>query len=337
MLRFHPRQGFTLVELLVVIAIIAVLIGLLLPAVQKIREAAARMACTNNLHQLALAAHNYESSYGSLPPGMDQQHVGCLVYLLPFLEQESRFKHFSFDPRYALYAQNPLDRPPSTYTDTIPRPPDLYGCEGTIKTLLCPAAPAPEEYVTTLLFVAWGMPGKDFNAALPPDYGWVYSAAPGRLIMGRSSYIGMGGYDAPSRAPQNVGFFTYQSRNAITRCPDGASNTILFGEMVGGYLDWGGDGGIPSGICSPSWSSGFNYSGLGPGTSTAPGHRSPVTGQLYNQSDTEFFLTYFGSNHTAVVNFAWGDGSVRALSPSVDWNAWIAVTGIQDGMVVNLN
>src|SRR5437016_307378 len=118
--RCAQKRGFTLIELLVVIAIIAVLVGLLLPAVQKVREAANRMSCQNNLHQIAIAAAHYEETFGKFPPGLNVSlnsvnvnpgyvssppyggpYTGVLAYLLPFIEQDNVYKLLPaslFDP-----------------------------------------------------------------------------------------------------------------------------------------------------------------------------------------------------------------------------------------------
>jgi len=327
--RMVRRFGFTLIELLVVIAIIGLLMALLLPAIQRVREASNRMRCGNNLKQLGIAAHNYENDRQALPPGTDDQGVGCLVYLLPYLEQDTQFRLFQFRPQtYPLWYQDPLNRPPSTGSTTVPRPPNPYGAEGEFGFFRCPSNPPPSQYVTVCLLVAYGIQGVDYPSGWTGGNAHVFTSYPGGLILGRSSYTGVAGYYAPSQVqafgcPGCEGFFTHKSdlNNSLGRCPDGTSNTLLFGEITGGYIAWGGSGGIPNGVSGWAWACGFNYTGFG----------APESGPRVN-GYPDWYV--FSSMHPSGVQFCFGDGSVRTIRPTIDFATYVYLSGIRDGVVV---
>jgi prepilin-type N-terminal cleavage/methylation domain-containing protein len=323
MTRAVKARGFTLIELLVVIAIIAILIGLLLPAVQKVREAAARMSCSNNLKQLGLAALNYESAYGKLPPslvvnlGMPPGSPGQPGFPYPAVVHSWAPNFLPYIEQQQLFARYNMAFPWFSSPAIVPGTPDNQAVlRAPIKTFICPSTPQGAERRVSGAFT--------FGAPFPyselgvTDYATNSSINPGSITFF--------GYPAgttqlqlfSAMRPQLEGAglpligFPAMQPNAMTGILDGTSNTILLSESagrpgfyIGGRLDpsrTNQDGG---------WGHHENDYGLDGAVSKAD-RTSPGNCVINCHNDNE---TY--SFHPGGAMHVFADGGVRFVRESI--------------------
>jgi prepilin-type N-terminal cleavage/methylation domain-containing protein len=297
-----PRRGrrlrlaFTLIELLVVIAIIAVLIGLLLPAVQKVREAAARISCANNLKQIGVAIHNYHGDFNAIPPARTNTDGGptWAFHLLPYLEQENLFKQWDLHTSYYLL-------PAGVRTTQV-------------RLFYCPARRAPGQVSVNTV-----NPGGDDNYEnhypddLPHpgalgDYACSvgdYYDGSGNAIYNTESANGALVLAAHTYAASPPWYMSkWTSHTTFASVSDGLSNTLFVGEKHVPLGMYGRRDGGDSCIYNDDHPD-VNERVAGPGNPLA---LSPTTP----------FNVQFGSSHPGVCQFVLGDGSVRALAVSIN-------------------
>ena len=311
--RSRHRQAFTLVELLVVIAIIGILVGLLLPAVQQAREAARRMQCSNNLKQLGLAMHNYESSYKRFPPGNmvgSSFSVGLSVHsrLLPFLEQSNVYQLVDFN-----YAYNHVNNNPARLQNI-----STYLCPSDDFSKLAVTLGGPNSYYansgTNILAGSPPTLASDPNFGMPECNGIYYRDSrvrPGDIVDGLSNTVafsekiagdGNNGISTPNSDTFQPGTYPANADEAMRDCL--AVNVTDLGKQ--GYSNVGAP------WIQAYHSTTLYYHVLPPNTRSCmfpPGR----------------IATTAGSRHSGGVSSVLCDGSVRFIAGSIEIGTWRAI------------
>ncbi|HJZ56087.1 MAG TPA: DUF1559 domain-containing protein, partial [Gemmataceae bacterium] len=318
-------SAFTLIELLVVIAIIAILIGLLLPAVQKVREAAARIKCSNNLKQLGLAAHNYHDAYDKLPLGLElrpnsqQSTATFFIRLLPYIEQSALYNQWDFNNP----ANNTTTNAASSRSATI------------IPTLICPSDVFAENPFQLSSSPNGGPGGYNIGSTANGNFtAGYYSGTSYAGNYGTGSYFlkntifpvnpnGIFFLTGPDAAltPGQAGSGLTSTNAPHTNLPpvrlagitDGTSNTLMMGEKYHAdrlFDTWTGSnsGYKMHQVSAWGWSGGLKGSAHLFASSASPlNFKVTATSGNFTQQDQRYQT--WGSGHTGGVNFVFADGS----------------------------
>jgi prepilin-type N-terminal cleavage/methylation domain-containing protein/prepilin-type processing-associated H-X9-DG protein len=297
----RPRQGFTLIELLVVIAIIAILIGLLLPAVQKVREAASRMRCQNNLKQIALAAFNYESGHGRFPPGVNMSDAIIQTTY-----------HWSGPPDPGRWYSLPMALFPYFEQDNLRK--NLFDSGTNPQNMNCNGANSVGAQVVKILICPT-------DSAMPNPAVETY----GNLYFGLSSYGGCSGSGqtmTDGRQAARDGIFYMNSDIQIKDITDGTSSTLMYGERSRRNLQTSSTAQAPGGW---AWVNIYAQEDHTMNTSVRMEGINPHT------------VDAFGSQHSGgtISNFAFADGSVKSLSQNIDLVTYIRLGSRNDGHVLD--